>query len=269
MSAATCLRPAKLVAAVVLAGLALASMAATAGAMTVYSNLPKKLPGNVPSEGFEATSTSQLGNVVELSKSRRGRHNPRVTFTLSDWACQTGGESTCVSAKKSTYSWPVTINLYSAGPGHTLGALLASKTQTVTIPYRPSASPECASKGLPGAWFEKKTGSCFHGLLFKETYAFSGVTLPDEVVVGVAFNTQNYGVEPTGSAGPENSLNVAMFGGAPRYGADPRGEELFVNSGWSQMYCGSSESLNTFAPSGTCPAYYEGNLPGVAIQAEK
>jgi len=265
----TSVRPGRLAAALFAGVLVLVLAVSGADAMPVYDNLPNKLPANTPSEGFEATSTSQFGNIVELSSSRRGRRNPRVTFTLSDWACQTGGGETCVSAKKSSYTWPITVNLYSAGPGNTLGSLLATQTQTVTIPYRPSASAECATKGKPGEWYDKKSAGCFNGLLTKDAYSFSGLTLPNEVAVGIAYNTQSYGGEPTGVPGPENSLNVGMFAAAPRYGANPRGEELFVSSNWSQMYCGSSATLNIFGPSGVCPAYYEDYLPGIEIQAEK
>ena len=269
MTRGTCMRSVRLVAGLCAAGLALALAAAGAGAMPVYNNLPNKLPPNTPSEGFEATSTSQFGNIVELSKVHRGRVNPRVIFTLSDWACQTGGGETCLSAKRSSYTWPITVNLYAAGPANTLGSLLATQTQTVTIPFRPSASAECAAKGKPGEWFEKKSASCFNGLLFKDSYTFAGLTLPNEVVVGIAYNTENYGAEPTGVPGPENSLNVAMFATAPRAGTNPRGEEVFVSSNWPQMYCGSSATLDTFAPSGLCPGYYEGYLPGLEITAEK
>jgi hypothetical protein len=33
------------------------------------------------------------------------------------------------------------------------------------------------------------------------------------------------------------------------------------------MYCGKSESLNTFAASGVCPAWYEGDQPAIKVEA--
>ena len=36
----------------------------------VYNSFPSILPGNVPSEGFQATQTAELGDLVRL---RRGR----------------------------------------------------------------------------------------------------------------------------------------------------------------------------------------------------
>jgi len=269
MTAGTHLRPARLIAALIGAAVPLSLMASPAIAMPVYNNLPNKLPPGIASEGFEATATSQLGNVVELSKVHRGRRNPRVTFALGDAACETGGGETCASAKNSSYSWPVTVNLYNTGPGNSLGSLLATQTNSVSIPYRPSASPECATKGKPGEWFDKKTAGCYGGVVFKTSFSFTGLTLPNEVIVGLAYNTQGYGAEPTGVPGPENYLGVAMVAGAPRAGANPRGEELFVSSNGPQMYCGSSETLGIFAPSGVCPSYYQGDLPGFELEAEK
>ena len=255
----------KMSAALLVVTAALLSGAASASAMLVYNNLPKKLPGNVPSIGFEATSTSQFGGLVELSKSRRGRNNPRVTFTLSDWACQSGGGESCLSAKKSSYSWPITVNLYD-GSGNSVGSLIATKTQSVTVPYRPSASAECAAKSAPGAWYDKKSKECFNGFLFKVTYEFPAVTLPDETVVGIAYNTQNYGAEPTGTSGPENSLNVGITQTVPTYGANPLPEDVFVNSSWSAMYCEGATDVGSFGDSGAC---WEGYEPQLSIKTEK
>jgi hypothetical protein len=244
---------------------ALLLLVGTASAMTIYNNLPKKRPGNVPSIGFEATSTSQFGGLVEFSKSRRGRRNPKVSFELSDWACQSGGGESCVSAKKSSYSWPVTVNLYD-GTGNVLGSLIASKTQAVTVPYRPSTSAECVAKGHPGDWLDKRTGECFAGYLFKVTYEFPGVTLPDRAIVGVAYNTQTYGAEPTGTSGPENSLNVGLISVAPTTGGDPLPEDVFVNSSWSEMYCEGATDIGTFGDSGACWSPYQ---PAFSVDAEK
>jgi hypothetical protein len=258
-------RTAKLSAALLIAVTALIITAASASAMLVYNNLPKKLPPNVPSIGFEATSTSQFGSLVELSKSRRGRRNPKVTFALSDWACQSGGGESCVSAKKSSYTWPVTVNLYN-GTGNALGSLIATKTQSVTVPYRPSASAECAAKEAPGAWYDKKSKECFNGFLFKVAYEFPGVTLPDSAVVGIAYDTQNYGAEPTGVSGPENSLNVGISSATPTNGANPLPDDVFVNSSWSEMYCEGATDIGTFGDSGAC---WEGYEPLLSVKTEK
>ena len=53
--------------------IALAS-ASAASAAIVYDNGPTPLPGNVVSQGFEATSTSELGGQVAFDGT--ARHNP-------------------------------------------------------------------------------------------------------------------------------------------------------------------------------------------------
>lgn len=61
-------RAARFVAALFAAGALLAVAAGTAGATltTIYSNIPSPLPGNVPLEAFQATSTSEFGGQIEL-----------------------------------------------------------------------------------------------------------------------------------------------------------------------------------------------------------
>lgn len=240
--------------------------ASSASAMTIYDNLPtvsptnKKLPKNTVSIGYEATSTSQFGGLVGFSSSRRGRSNPRITFTLSDWACQTGSGATCVTEKRKSYTWPVTVNVYEVGAGNSVGSLIASKTETLTIPYRPSASLQCTGEDA-GAWYEKKTKECFSGILSKYTYEFAGVTLPSgEAIIGVAYNTQTHGAEPTGVSGPENSLNVGLSETAPSTGADPLPEDVFVSSTWSEMYCEGATDIGSFGDSGACWAPYQASF---------
>ena len=62
-------------------------MAAGAAAGTgkaVYDAIPKKLPPNVASLGYEATSTAEFGDYVHLGD--KDRQLQTVTVTLSDWA---------------------------------------------------------------------------------------------------------------------------------------------------------------------------------------
>lgn len=262
---ATPLRP-KLGALALVSAVLMLVGASSASAMTIYDNLPtasatsKKLPKNTVSLGFQATSTSEFGGLVGFSSSRRGRSNPRITFTLSDWACQTGGGTSCVTGKHASYTWPVTVNVYEVGAGNSVGALLASKTETVTIPYRPSASTSCTGEEA-GGWYEKKTKECFSGILTKYTYEFTGVTLPSsEAIISVAYNTQSHGAAPTGVEGPENSLNVGLSETAPSTGTDPLPEDVFVNSTWNEMYCAGATDIGSFGDSGACWAPYQASF---------
>ena len=60
-------RAATLAAALIAATAAFALAAASASASEVlYTNIPKPMPGNLPSQGFEATGTSEFGGLVKF-----------------------------------------------------------------------------------------------------------------------------------------------------------------------------------------------------------
>lgn len=220
-----------------------AVLAVTAGASSaatvVYSNLPKPLPGNVQSVGFEATSAAELGGQIQTTGSAT---NPIVTVGMSSWACQSGSatDGSCVSAPGSTYDVPITLNVYEVGPENSVGAKLVTLTQNFAVPYRPSANTtKCAGNG---GWF--KAGNCFHGKLFKLKFAKLGskkapVTLPEKAIVSVAFNTFNHGYAPTGVEGPYDSLNVGLTEGegAPSVGSDPAPADYYYNTTFGPFYC--------------------------------
>jgi hypothetical protein len=228
------------------AALAMVALAATmagsaSAATTVYSNLPSPMPGNVVSVGFEARSTAEFGGLVEFSAAAK---NPTITVGMSSWSCQSGGaeDGTCVSAPGATYSWPITLDIYEAGPGNSVGAKLVTLTQTFAIPYRPSAdNVKCVGNG---GWSKGK--SCFHGKLFKIKFSKLGtnkapVTLPSKAIVSVAYNTTDHGYVPTGVPGPEDSLNVGIAGNAT-VGGQPAGDSVFQNSTFAGFYCDGGEA---------------------------
>jgi hypothetical protein len=216
----------------------LAWASASAGASVtytpIYSNIPSPLPGNVPSEAIEATSSSEFGGEVQLAGPTAD--HTKVTVAMSSWACQSGGaeDGSCVSAKGTKFEWPVTLHIYTAGTGDSVGTQVASLTRTFKMPYRPSANAACTGAHL-GGWM--KMGECFHGRLFKITFVLKGVTIPSKAIVSVAFNTTDYGAEPTHVPGPYDSLNVGGFEGAPSVGSDPQPQSDYINSLWTGAYC--------------------------------
>lgn len=153
---------------------------------TVFSNLPAVLPVNTPSYGFEANGIDELGTRVSLAAGSRELES--VTIYLSDWAHATDAGSVGVG---DAFGWrhPVTVNLYLTDDAGDVGGLLTSQTVDAYLPWSNRAG----------------------GVLAPVTFSFSGqhVTLPDSLILTVAFNTQNYGASPLGTAGPYNSLNVA------------------------------------------------------------
>ncbi len=105
----------------------------------VYNNIASPTPGNVPSQAFEATSTSEVGGQVTLAGTERS--DPKVTVLMSSWGCENGSWNlgTCTTTPGTTFSHPITLNVYAVDALNAPGALLTSKTQTFVIPYRPSA----------------------------------------------------------------------------------------------------------------------------------
>jgi hypothetical protein len=240
----------KSVGAILAAVAILALSAATAGAATIYNNMPSPKPGNVPSIGFEATSSAEFGGQVQFAGT--ARKSPKITVLMSSWGCQEGGwTGGCKTTGGATFSQPLTLNVYEVGPGDEPGAQVASVTQTFNIPYRPSASKNCTGEQA-GEW--SKGGECFNGKAVNESFTLTGVMLPAKAILSVAFNTTNYGAapigpKPCGAFNPSrcayDALNVGVTEPAneespepvnPSVGSDPLPAYDYVNSSWAAMY---------------------------------
>ena len=187
------------------------------------------LPPNMPSYGFEANAIASLGDRVTLKPgSPRTLHT--ITVAMSSWACQTGGWNTkdCVSAANATFDHPITLKVYDS-----MGNLIATRTQTFSIPYRPSADPTCVMTDA-GKW-KAANGTCYNG--FAAAIVFDlrslSVKLPDDVLTfEVSYNTRDYGSTPLGVTGPYDSLNVGVYDSsltAPSIGSDAEPGVLRVN----------------------------------------
>jgi hypothetical protein len=208
----------------------------------------------VPALGFEAQSTSEFGDRVALAGTSRTLDSLEVAF--GSYACSVSGHwntGDCVTVPGAVFTHPVTANIYAVNTSDpTLpGALLATTTATVTLPYRPSADAACTGTDV-GKWFNAAAGFCQNSIIETLTFdswdfqaGFSG-TLPDDVIWTVAFNTSHAGYSPLGdcAAGPNpgcpyDSLNVGAksFGNAPYAGTDTAEDVAF----WS--YAGNGNTL--------------------------
>ena len=224
----------------------------------VYDSTISPNPGNVPSQSFEATGTVELGNQISLSGTARVLNT--VTVQLSSWACQsgswTGSPSACSTAPGATFAVPITFNVFGVGPASangpsTAGALLASDTQTFNVPYRPSADPtDCPS--TPNEWFDAGLAKCFNGFFTEVLFNFGHVTLPNNVIYGITYNTNTSGFHPTGTPGPVDSLNVAMSQqpSAPSVGSNTYPGTAYVDihgGGYQGNYCdGGAAGISVF-----------------------
>lgn len=235
--------PARLIAALLAATAVVAIAAATASASVVYNNSPKPLPGNLPSLGFQATSTSEFGGLVEFAGT--ARKEPSVTVVMASWACEFGSGATCATASGATFEQRITLNIYKYNEAtkEPEGAPIATTHQTFDIPYRPSESRKCAETGEGKGWGKE----CFLGKTHAITFHPTEVTLPAKAIVAVAYNTESYGAEPTGEEGPYDSLNVALTdpkspaeeegeGVKPSVGHDPLPEYTYANSKYALVY---------------------------------
>jgi hypothetical protein len=216
-------------------GAALASPSASTGgsAKDGYNSIPSKVSGNVPSYGFQAYSINEFGDIVGLGGTARKLSSMSVDF--SSWASQSGSwdAGNAVSAPGATFDVPITFNIYANSDG-AKGALLATRTQTVAIAYRPS-SDNVRCEG--GRWYNSKDKTCYNGLIQTVTMpmtTLTGAPLPEEVIWTVQYNTSTHGPIPTGAPGPADSLNVATksFDGAPFAGTDLNEDKIFIDSAY-------------------------------------
>jgi hypothetical protein len=107
---------------------------------------------------------------------------------------------------------PLTFTIYADNAGIP-GVVLATRTKTVAVQYRPSASPKCTDAGgLPtGQWYSKKERACYNGLAQTIEMNLPDVALPDQVI----WTVLNVGVE--------------SFPNAPLAGTDVDENQVFRN----------------------------------------
>ena len=222
-----------------------------AGATIAYNHIPNPLPPNYPSLGYQATQTAEFGDLVTLSGTARRAGS--VTVAMSDWA----KHSDYPAMGASGFSHPITVNIYASNSG-ALGNLLGTVTQTFTIPWRPEADLTC-----PGgtAWRASDT-NCYNGFAFTIKLDFTSVplTLPNDIIVGIAYNTNTWGYSPIGQSGPYESLNVGVVDGSPSAGTDVNPDAVFWNTMTAANYTdGGFGGVGTFRSdtnwSGYAPAF--------------
>lgn len=217
-----------------------AVMSAGAATTVVYSSIPSPQPGNVPSLGNEAYSQDEIGDHIQFTASANPRTLATVDVLMSSWACESGHwyDATCVTTPGATFTHPLTLNLYAASAGPLPGALIATKTVTFTMPYRPSADPTCPD-GKP---WKDAGGNCFNGLAFTVTFDFTAdnLALPSELIWGIAYNTSTAGNSPLGpqacgSNCPYDSLNVGLSPAAT-IGTDVDPDALYWDTSIASWY---------------------------------
>lgn len=242
----------------------------------VFNNVPDTLPGNTVSHAFQATQTSEFGDGIKFNPSPK-KHLSNVKVVMSSWACESGGGSTCVTTPGSTFTHPITFNIYAAETGVTPGALIATRTQTFTLKFRPTSDDGTNCGGDNTAWYSSADNACYHGLAQRITFNFASLhlVLPNSIVYGIAYNTSDYGYNPIGvqpcnsttQGCPYDSLNVGSEAGLAKRGMDRYPDGVFLNSSTPGQYCdGGTAGTGTFRLDDGC---YSGQNPLVRFLNKK
>ena len=163
---------------------------------------------------------------------------------MSDWALASD-YPTYPGATGPSWSHPITLNLYNvdnSGPNPAPGTVIATRTQTFAIPWRPPADPTCANT----TQYRASDGSCQSGIAFTITFDFTGTTVPDQIIFGIAYNTETYGYMPIGSAGPYISLNNGVAQVPPTIGSQPFPDTAYLYANAPAYYGDNSLPVNVF-----------------------
>ena len=257
----------RLLAAAAILSLALASIltaSAQATGTTAYDSVPAPLPPNFPSLGYQATQTTELGDHIAFTGTERQLTS--VTAALSIWARHS--EYPAMPAEGFTH--PITLNLYqvnNSGATPAVGALIASVTDDFLIPWRPEGDPTCPNTGYgEGFAWRASDGQCYNGYAFTIVFdlASQNLVLPDEIIYGLAYNTQTYGAAPLGANGPYNSLNFGLAdASAPTVGTDVNADVVFWNTSTAGWYTDRGVGgVGVFRPD----THWTGYVPAVRFE---
>ncbi len=198
---------------------------------TVYNAVPNTLAPSYASLGFQATQTAEFGDYVHLAGTNRVLNT--VTVTMVTWA--PNSDYPLMGPGPWSHNFTLSIyNVVAGSPLNTKGSLIATATQSKSVPWRPAADPTCPG----GTAYRAGDGACYNGYAFNLSFDMSSLNavLPNDIIIGIAYNTQTWGAAPMGVAGPYNSLNVAAPGVPAATGSDANADRVFWNTSTAGWY---------------------------------
>jgi hypothetical protein len=226
---------------IVLLSLALGASTLVRANVPIYNSNPGPSTPNLPSLGYQATSTAEFGELIQFAAGSRTLTD--VVVSMSDWAKKSDWVDFGTLAG---FNHDLTLNLYNVGAGNTVGSLIASTTVNAFIAWRPEAAGAAACPSNPSGYLASD-GNCYNGALSQVTFNFAGVTVPDSIIYGLAFDTNTWGYHPEGHPGPYESLNFALNSGAPTVGSNPLPDTAYWNSAHAGFYTdGGAGGVGTF-----------------------
>lgn len=206
--------------------------AGVANASVIYNSIINPLPYASPSEGYECCQYANLGNAVGFAGTDRQLGD--VTVVATNWAYESAWANLVGTSDNYTaagFYLPMTLNLY-VDNGGSEGALIGSQTVNAFIAWRPEPDsvncPVSDPNNLNNNW-QAPNGQCYNGANSTVTFDFAGLTVPDNLIYTLAYNTQSQGANPTGTPGPYNSLNFGLTTVGPTVGTDTHPGTLIGN----------------------------------------
>jgi hypothetical protein len=208
-------------------------MLGDASGPALFATAPNPLPPNVAGVNFEATGTAEFGDLIRFSGTAHFIGSVSVTMSTTALQSETPG------ATAFGFTHPITLSLYAVDRSAATprpGAVLARVTESFLIPWRPE--PDATAQGLPGRPWRAVDGHLYTGRAFTLTFDVGalGLALPDEVVVGVSFNTQHAGPQPVGVPGPYDGLAIAVTDQPSSVGIDPDPDAVFWKTNRANEY---------------------------------
>lgn len=249
--------------------------ASVANASVIYDSIVSPLPYASVSEGYECCQYSNLGNAVTFDGTDRQLGD--VTVVMTNWAYESEWTNLIGSSPDYTaagFYLPLTLNLY-AENGGSEGALIGSQTLNAFIPWRPAPDPVNCPAGqnnVNNQW-QAPDGQCYNGANSTVTFDFAGLTVPDNLIYTLAYNTQNYGANPTGTSGPYNSLNFGLTTTGPTVGSDTYPGTLIGNDqpegAWAPYTPQVQFNASSATPEPATWVLMFGSLAAVALVARR
>lgn len=216
----------------------------------IYDSSPSATAQDIPAFSYVGTSSTQFGDQIQFAGTPRDLTT--VTAFLSNQAFETLiGETPGTTAG---FDATITENLYNVGAGGAVGSLIASRTVTDFLPWRAEPSPNCT-----GQFFGdyQVGGVCYAGQTTPVAFDFTGVTVPDSIIYGLALDTSK--------GGALAALSFGLTTSPPSVGSNPAPGSLYLDSTDPSIYHNSGTTgVFRLDPSGWSP--YSGAVKFEAVQ---